>query len=130
MENLKEFETRLTIEAKDQKDADRILEKMYSTLNRTELDQVIDSGLEDLDKRHYVERIRYDKDWKGHGEYFVFEGKMSDESDDQWGLDAAYKLFDLEVDGNTEKGVLIHYEALTKIRQLLDRRIDFWFSRN
>lgn len=130
MEELKEFQTRLTIEAKDQKEADRILEKMYSVLNRNELDQVIDSGLEDPNKRHYVERIRYVEDWHGHGEHFIFEGKMSDEDDDQWGLDTAFKLFDLDYDGHHKKGELISYEALTKIKQLLNMRTDFWFSRS
>ena len=127
---MKEFQTRLTIEAETARDADRILDRMYSALNRQDLDAVIDSGLEDTEKRHFVERIRFVEDWNGHGEHFVFEGKMSDESDTEWGLDAAYKLFDLDYNGCHEKCALISYEALTKIRQLIAMRTDFWFARS
>jgi len=68
-------------------------------------------------------RIRYEEDWNGQGEYFIFENKWTNE--DHWGLDTAFKLRDSE----TEKGALIHYTALTKIRELQALGIEFYFSK-
>lgn len=67
-------------------------------------------------------RIRYVEDWNGRGEHFVFENKWTNE--DAWGLDTAFPLFDAE----WGKGELIHYTALTKIRDLMDMGIDVYFS--
>lgn len=68
-------------------------------------------------------RIRYEEDWNGQGEYFIFENKWTNE--DHWGLDTAFKLRDSE----TEKGALIHYTALTKIRELQNLGIEFYFGK-
>lgn len=68
-------------------------------------------------------RIRYEENWNGQGEHFIFENKWTD--DEQWGLDVAFKLIDSE----TEKGALLHYTALTKIRELKNLGIDFYFSK-
>ena len=73
-------------------------------------------------KQKYEVRIRYAEDWNGKGEHFVFEGKWSDE--EAWGLDTAYKLLDYR----NEKGVLLNYEALTKIRELQRMGIRFYFD--
>ena len=72
-------------------------------------------------KPRYEVRIRYYEDWHGHGEHFVFERKGSDET--EWGTDMAFKLLDYE----DEKGVLLSYRALTKIRQLQELNIPFYF---
>lgn len=72
---------------------------------------------------YYEERIYYDEDWCGRGEHFVFEGKWSNK--ENWGLDSAFKLIDF----NGEKGVLVNYQALTKIRELIDLKIPFHFGK-
>lgn len=131
MEELKTFTTELTIDAKDKDEAEKILDKMFSTLTRTELNNVFDDGLKDIAERHFVERIRYVENWNGGdgtGEYFLFEGKWSDEDDSHWGLDTAFKLLDLDYKGIHEKGVLLNYQALTKIRELMKMGIDFYFG--
>lgn len=69
-----------------------------------------------MKKAKYEVRIRYDEDWKGEGEYFVFEGKWTNEQ--EWGLDTAFKLIDDR----------ISYQALTKIRELKRLGIDFYFE--
>ena len=56
--------------------------------------------------RVFQARMRYDENWHGQGEHYVFENKWSDE--DEWGLDTAFPLVDDR----------IHYTALTKIRDL------------
>ena len=67
-------------------------------------------------KETYLEgRIRYEENYNGQGEYFIYELKWSDE--DEWGLDIAFKLRDTEVDGVVYKGELVHYQAITKIRE-------------
>ena len=64
----------------------------------------------------YLEgRIRYEENYRGQGEHFIFELKWSDE--EEWGLDTAFKLHDAEYEGVKEEGVLVHYTALTKIRE-------------
>ena len=62
-------------------------------------------------------RIRYEEDWNGMGEHFVYELKRADE--DEWGLDSAFKLIDDR----------LSYQALTKIREYMRLGIDFHFSR-
>lgn len=74
-------------------------------------------------KNEYEERIRYEENWNGEGEHFIFEGKWTDE--DEWGLDSAFKLFDYE----GEKGAVISYTALTKIRELMKLGVKFHFSK-
>lgn len=61
-------------------------------------------------------RIRYEEKFTLGGETyeaFIFESKTPDEK--EYGLDTAFRLRDTE----TEKGALIHYTALTKIRDLM-----------
>lgn len=78
-----------------------------------------------------IVRIRYDKNWNDKGEHFVFENRTPDE--DEWGLDSAFPLCDVE-DGEIVrgKGDLIHYTALTKIRELMKWGTDIhlFFSRH
>lgn len=68
-------------------------------------------------------RIRYVEDWNGDGEHFVFENKWT--SEDEWGLDTAFKLLDY---GN-RKGEVVNYRALTKIRELMKLGIPFRFGK-
>ena len=71
-----------------------------------------------MKKPKLVCRIRYEENWNGRGEHFIFENKWTNEGDDEWGLDTAYKLIDDR----------ISYQALTKIRQLIDLGIEFYFA--
>ena len=75
-------------------------------------------------------RIRYDKDWNGQGEHFVFEDKWTDE--DEWGLDSAFPVCEIK-DGNLSvghgDGTLISYQALTKIRDLLRMGVSVRFGK-
>ena len=61
-------------------------------------------------------RIRYVEDWNGRGEHYLFESKWSDEN--EWGLDTAFHLED----------DMIHYTALTKVREWLRLGVDVRFS--
>ena len=77
-------------------------------------------------KRKLQCRIKYMEKcpWFGKEEVeaFVFENKWSDE--DEWGLDTAYRLYDSDYG----KGELISYQALTKIRELQNLGIEFYFK--
>ena len=75
-------------------------------------------------KPHYEERIRYEENWHGEGEHYIFEGKWKNEPETDWSLDTAFKLFDY--DGR--KGELINYQAITKIRELMKLGIPFYFA--
>ena len=37
-------------------------------------------------------RIRYEENWRDEGEYYIFEIKWSNEGEDAWGLDTAFRL--------------------------------------
>ena len=65
-------------------------------------------------------RIRYVKDWHGEGEHFIFENKWTNEGENEWGLESAFPLYGDEHE-------LIHYTALTKIREWKKLGIDFYF---
>ena len=121
------YEVTLEIEAPNREAVDKLLDRMYDHLTEKEYMMVGDpSSIKDLDERHFEERIRYVEDWHGEGEHYVFEGKHSDEED--WGLDTAFKLFDLDYKGHHEDGVLISYQALTKIRELRKMGVPFHFA--
>lgn len=74
-------------------------------------------------KKKLMGRIRYEEDWNGMGEHFIFENKWSDE--DEWGLEVAFKLLDY----NGKKGEVISYQALTKIREWKRLGVDFYFGK-
>lgn len=74
----------------------------------------------------YEVRIRYAQDYHDLGECYVFEGKMTDEDESLWSLDTAFQLLDY----NGKKGSVIPYHALTKIRELMDMGIPFYFSKS
>ena len=76
-----------------------------------------------MDKTKLMGRIRYEEDWCGRGEHFVFENKWSDE--DEWGLEVAFKLLDY----GEEKGAVVSYQAITKIREWQTLGIDFHFGK-
>lgn len=67
-------------------------------------------------KAKLVGRIRYEENWNGQGEYFIFENKWTDEED--WGLEMAVPCVDDR----------IHYTALTKIREWQNLGIEFYFK--
>lgn len=87
-------------------------------------DEIYECNIVDPDEPYLEARIRYVEDWNGQGEYYVFENKWTNE--EEWGLDVAFKL----QDSAEEKGVLLHYEALTKIRELMNLGIPFYFARS
>lgn len=71
-------------------------------------------------KKNQMEyRIRFDENYNGRGEFFVFEYRSN--GDDEWNLDSAFKVLGDEADG------MISYQALTKIRHLMDMGIHFRF---
>ena len=124
---MKIYQVELNIKAQSQQELDDLLDKMYAPLTSKEYEKIGDPvSVKDLDERHYEERIRYEENWHGEGEHYIFEGKWSDE--DSWGLDTAFKLFDIDYKGYHGKGELINYQALTKIRELLKMRIPFYFG--
>ena len=69
-------------------------------------------------EREIIGRIRYDENWHGEGEHYIFEWKYEDEDDNQWSMESAFPLVSYE-DGKLVrgKGDLIHYTALTKVRE-------------
>ena len=117
---MKTYTVTIELEAQNKNQIERWLDRMGESL------MIYDTEIVSDDDRHYEERIRYDEDWNGQGEHFVFEGKWSDET--EWGLDSAFQLFDYDKDGYHEGACLINYRALTKIRELKKMGIDFWFS--
>ena len=68
-------------------------------------------------------RIRYEENWRDEGEYYIFEIKWSNEGEDAWGLDTAFKLLDYR----DEPAAVISYRALTKIREWQNLGIDFYW---
>lgn len=116
MDEMKVFKVELEIEAPNEKAVDAMLERMPHS------DRILSDKITDEDAPYYQVRIRYDEDWRGDGEHFVFEGKWTNE--DEWGLDTAFKLFDYK----GEKGVLLNYQCLTKIRELNRMQIPFYFK--
>lgn len=69
-------------------------------------------------EREMVGRIRYDENWHGEGEHYVFEFKFEDEDDNCWSMESAFPLVSFK-DGEMicGSGDFIHYTALTKIRE-------------
>lgn len=117
----KYFTVKLEIKAPNADFIDRMLDRMPGA------DRIYDSEIIDPDKAHLECRIRYDENWNGHGEHFVFENKWTNE--ESWGLDSAIPLISYE-DGKriVGKGDLLHYTALTKIRELMELDVPFYFS--
>ena len=68
-------------------------------------------------------RIRYEENWNGRGEYFVYETKWSNEK--EWGLDTAFNLLDY----GEEKGAVVRYEAVTKIREWMRQGVEVHFGK-
>lgn len=75
-----------------------------------------DVNVQDDDAPRFITRIRYDEDYDGRGEAYVFECKWT--HDNEWSLDCAYYLRD----------DMISYEALTKIRELKRNGVEFTFA--
>ena len=107
---MKEYEVKLTISAPNEEAIHKMIDSMRNA------DSVWDVDIVDPDEKRFEERIRYDENYNGRGEYFVFEGKYTDE--DEWGLDTAYGL-------NNDR---ISYQALTKIRELIKHGTPFRFA--
>lgn len=77
-------------------------------------------------ERKMIGRIRYIEHYViggiDEGEHYLFEWKWSDEDENQWSLDCAAKLWNFG-----EYHDMIHYTALTKVREWMKLGIDFWF---
>lgn len=121
---MKNFEVTMDVEARNEDEA----YEMVSVVERKYGDSVFVRRIRDEDERRYEVRISYEEDWHGEGEHFVFEGKWSDE--EEWGLDTAFKLLDFRNEKGfpIEQNVLLNYQALTKIRELIRSGIYFYFS--
>ena len=92
-------------------------EQVYGMMDRLLNDRrCLSFDIEDENERKYLERCRYEADWNGKGEHFIFEGRWTD--DDDWGLDMAVPV----------KNDMIHYTALTKIRELMRQDVEFFFG--
>ena len=77
-------------------------------------------------KKYLEGRIRYDENYMDDGEHYVFEIKWS--SENNWGMEKAFRLVeDNRVTGD-DKYVLIHYQALTQIREWMELGIKFHFE--
>ena len=117
----KDFFVKLRIEAPSADYVDKMIERMPHA------DRIWECNIDDPDKPKLEARIRYVEDWHGEGEHFVFENKWTNE--EAWGLDTAFKLLDFIKDGKVvEKGYLLSYQALTKIRELQKMGIPFYFG--
>ena len=117
----KYFTVTLEIKAPNADFVDRMIDRMPMA------ERIYDCKIVDPDEPHLECRIRYDEDWHGLGEYYVFENKWTNE--ESWGTDCACPLISYE---NGEriigKGDYLHYTALTKIRDLINLGIRFYFS--
>ncbi len=69
-------------------------------------------------ERKMIGRISYVENWHDSGEHFVFEWKFEDEDEKQWSFECAFPLCECK-DGKMQpgSGELVHYTALTKIRE-------------
>lgn len=67
-------------------------------------------------EKKMIGRISYVENWNNQGEYYVFEWKFEDE--ENWSFESAFPLCEWK-DGKTVlgSGNMIHYTALTKIRE-------------
>lgn len=67
-------------------------------------------------EKKMIGRISYVENWNNQGEYYVFEWKF--ENEDSWSFECAAPLCELK-DGELKcgSGEMIHYTALTKIRE-------------
>ncbi len=106
----KYYKVTLEIEAPNKEYIERMLDGMPHA------DRIYDESIRGEEDRELVCRIRYEEDFCGRGEYFVFETKWSDE--DGWGLDTAFPI----------REGRIHYTALTKIRELQSLGVRFYFG--
>lgn len=62
-------------------------------------------------------RIRYEENFMGDGEAFIFEIKWTNEK--EWGLETAYRCIDDR----------ISWEALAHVRKWMNLGIEFWFAK-
>ena len=81
-------------------------------------------------ERKQIGRIRYVENWHDEGEHFVFEWKWDNEPETEWSLESAFPLVDVR-DGEYVygEGDLIHYTALTKIRDWKKQGIEITFGK-
>ena len=62
-------------------------------------------------KEAKIGRIRYDENWHGEGEHYVFEWKWG-EDDPEWKFQMAAPII-----SDREHSNMIHFTALTQIRE-------------
>lgn len=118
----KYFTVTLSIKAPNKAYVENMLDRMPHA------DRIFDDDIVDDDEPRLECRIRYAENWNGQGEHFVFENKWTNE--EEWGLDSAFPLVTVE-DGDVIRGEgeLIHYTALTKVRELMKLGVHFYFSK-
>ena len=107
---MKSYKVTLAIEANNKDEIERMLDGMPHA------DRIWDEKIEDPDENILEARIRYCENWNGKGEHYVVETKWTHE--EEWGLDTAFPLRDDN----------IHYTALTKVRELMNMGIPFYFA--
>ena len=75
-----------------------------------------------------IGRIRYEEHYvvgnRDEGEHYIFEWKYEDEDENQWNMESAFPLVSFK-EGETVcgSGDLIHYTALTKVREWMKQGI-------
>lgn len=112
------FTVKLELTARDATQVNGWLEQIPEAMGEA----IYHENIIDHDEKHFEARIRYDENWCERGEHFIIENRWSDS--ETWGLDTAFPLIDYK----DEKGVLLHYTALTKIRELMELGIPFRFK--
>ena len=117
----KYFTVTLNIKAPNKEAVEKMLDGMPHA------DRIYEDKIVDDDAPRFECRIRYVENWNGKGEHFVFENHWTDE---EWGLDCAFPLVRVE-DGDViyGEGEMLHYTALTKIRELQQLNVPFYFSK-
>ena len=117
----KYFTVTLSINAPSKEAVEKMLDGMPHA------DRIFDDDIVDDDAVRFEGRIRYVENWNGKGEHFVFENHWTDE---EWGLECAFPLVRIE-DGDMVigEGELIHYTALTKIREWKKLNVPFYFAK-
>lgn len=61
-------------------------------------------------------RVRYEENWRGEGEYFIFEIKWTNEN--EWGLESAYPCVDDKV----------HWSVIHHFKKWKHLDIDYHFA--
>ena len=113
---MKNFTVTLEIEAPNKEAVERMLDGIPHG------ERIWDEEIKSEDDRYYEARIRYEENGRDGMEYYIFESKWSNE--DEWGTEIEVPLLDYK----DEKAVLVHFQALTRIREWQKLGIPFHFA--